>query len=349
MRIIHREFLPSQTMSVHASTIEIWNEHPVFAWFGGMREGAPDTSIYVYNLNGEKETLKLGNKDTIPRWNPILVNLGKNIILFEKVGIFCDRWQTFIHDITNWDTNVTSKEIRLKQKILPAGLNGPVKSRPFIKDDKMYCGSSVETIYDWTSYIEEYTIYRDKGLIFDGRSQPLTEPRKVVFSNPRSGKTERSLGIIQPTIWEEPNGNLAAFFRSSRGLGSIYYSHTYGENGMWSSPVSTNMANPNSAVDVATCEGDLYLVWNPDVHWRFPLVVSKLKKTHGVGNGGGVGFVTVETLTIRDDLNDQNFMDKGCNTPELSYPYMIEHNGQLHISYTYGRSKIEYCIISLDD
>ena len=255
---------------------------------------------------------------------------------------FCDRWQTFIHDITHWDTNLTHKEVRLKRQILPAGLNGPVKSRPIVRDDYLYCGSSVETIYDWTSYIEEFEIL-DGKLYFEGRSSPLAEPKKLVYSNPRSGKTEHSLGIIQPALWAEGDG-LHAFFRSSRGLGCIYYSEE-GTVNSWSKPAPTNLPNPNSGVDVATYNDDLYLVWNPDISWRFPLVVSKIEKRRGTD---GVEFEQIESLTIRDDLNDQNFMEKGCNTPELSYPYMIEHDGQLHITYTYGRSKIEYVVVDLD-
>jgi len=338
MEIIHREFLPSDTRSVHASTIEIWNGHPVLAWFGGSREGEGDVSIYIYNLNNKKDIIKLGDTDVVPRWNPILVNLGEKIILFEKVGVFCDRWATFIHDITNWDSNTTQKEIRHNQIVLPAGLNGPVKSRPLIKDGIMYCGSSFETIYDWTSYIEEYEI--DNGqLIFKNRSKPLIEKEKIIYSNHRSGKTERSLGIIQPTLWSQDD-KLYAFFRSSNGLNTIYFSEYLRSE--WSNPIATNFPNPNSAVDVATCNGDLYLAWNPNPHDRFPLMVSKIRR-----KGKSSAFEVEDEICISNDLDYDNFYKKGCNSPELSYPYLTENDGKLHLTYTWGRKLIEHCVIKV--
>ena len=347
MEITHREFLPSATKSVHASTIEIWKDHPVFSWFGGSREGAPDVGIYLYNLDGNGGIIQIGNNDAMPRWNPILVNLGDRIILFEKAGIFCDRWQTFIHNITNWENDITPKDIYKTRVVLPAGLNGPVKSRPIVKDNRMYCGSSVETPYDWVSYIEEYVI--DLDIIFDKRSYPLYV-RKETYTDEYSGRTGKTLGVIQPTLWEY-NGKLSAFFRSSKGLGTIYYS-TRHDDGNWSFPCSTNLPNPNSAVDVATHNGFLYLVWNPDASKRTPLVLSRFKLPFP-SLDGFPDLVNInalepeETITISDDLNVDNFAKKSCNSPELSYPYIIEYNGQLHLTYTYGRSKIEYVVVSI--
>ena len=341
MKIIHREILPSNTKSVHASTIEIWNDHPVFSWFGGSREGAPDVNIHLYNLNDKKETIIIGQREAMPRWNPILVNINEELILFEKAGVFCDRWQTFIHNVTDWDENTTPKEIEAKKLVLPAGLNGPVKSRPVIKLGTMYCGSSVETPYDWTSYIEEFQV-GDSSVNFDKRSKPLNVPRKVLYSNPFNGETRRSLGVIQPTLWFDGD-KLCAFFRSSGGLNSVYFSERVQNGGeeWWTQPVPTNLPNPNSAVDVATYNGRLFMIWNPSKTDRFPLVVSEIKRT------GDAEFKTLDNIVVQDNLTRENFINKGCNSPELSYPYMIENNGKLHITYTYGRSKINYCIVQI--
>ena len=67
MKIIERNFLPQFTSSSHASTVVMWKEHPVFAWFGGVREGDGSVAIYIYNLHGKGETIVLGNKDSVPR------------------------------------------------------------------------------------------------------------------------------------------------------------------------------------------------------------------------------------------------------------------------------------------
>ena len=47
MEIISREFLNTETRTCHASTIEFHKNHPVFAWFGGTKEGLPDSTIYI--------------------------------------------------------------------------------------------------------------------------------------------------------------------------------------------------------------------------------------------------------------------------------------------------------------
>lgn len=345
MKIEHREKLKVSTKSVHAATIEIWDNHPVFSWFGGTREGSQDTCIYLHNLKNKQETITIGFDDVIPRWNPILVNIGSDLLLFEKAGFFCDRWQTFIHNVSKWDEGITKKEIYQNRKVLPAGLNGPVKSRPLIKGNRMYCGSSFETLYDWSSYIEEYII-EGSDIIFDVRSNPIIEPIKKTYSNHRSGRTETSLGLIQPTLCEL-NGYMFALMRSSGGLERIYYvSRQMGLDWeYWDSAIKTNLPNPNSAVDVVSYDGSIYLIWNPDERNRFPLVLSKIKMKNRLKSE--VEFEIEDSILISDELNDQNFIEKGCISPELSYPYMVENDGNLHIVYTRGRNSIEYCIVKL--
>lgn len=350
MKIIHKEFLPTQTNSVHASCVEIWNGNPVFSWFGGSREGNGDVSIFVYNLNNEKEKFVLGNADNVPRWNPILVNLNDKLILFEKAGIFCDRWQTFVHDISEWDNDLKVSEIRQAQQVLEAGLNGPVKSRPLIKDNRLICGSSVETFFNWSSYIEEYTIGsktyhsgEDKDIIhFYSRSEPLSVD---YVDRPMSG----SYGLIQPTLWDY-NDKLFCFFRSSRGLNRIYFSESSDWNSesevKWSKPIPTNLENPNSAVDVATNEDSLFLLYNPDSSSRYPLVLSKFNLKSFL-DSDKQNLEADETIVISDDLNSNNFQKHSCMSPELSYPYMILSENKLHMTYTYGRSKIEYVVVEI--
>ena len=48
-------------------------------------------------------------------------------------------------------------------------------------------------------------------------------------------------------------------------------------------------------------------------------------------------------LIIKDEVTEKNpFI-----SPELSYPYMVEQEGKLHLVYTYGRTRIEYIVIEL--
>ncbi len=323
MKIEERRFLNVNTKSCHAATMAFYKGQPVFSWFGGSREGDPDCSIYL-QYNGK--VLSLAN-DGLPKWNPILFPYNDKLFLFIKSGVFCDRWQTFIMDISNlFDSGKISGV-----SMLPAGLNGPVKTKPIVKNGIIYCGSSVETSYDWSSYIESY-IYDDSSssLIFANRTSPLTVPKKVYKDV--IGMDKVSLGIIQPSLWVDKNGNMNAFFRSSRGLGSIYYSCSKDEaHEIWSQPSPTKFDNPNSGVDTVYMNNSLYLVYNPSKETRVPLVISKIEDQL---------FEEIDTLVVEKEFKVL------VNTQELSYPYMVGNDGMLHLVYTLGRSKIEYVVIS---
>jgi predicted neuraminidase len=348
MKIVDRRFLSTPTPSVHAATIAFYKDHPVFSWFGGSREGSPDVAIYLHNLNNDEQNIVLGDKDAIPRWNPILVPIKDKLILFEKAGTFCDRWQTFVHDISNWTNDVTRKEIADSVYVLPAGLNGPVKSCPIVSEDVIVCGSSVETMYDWTSYIESYEVNSEmpNHLMLLDRSEPLAIDEKKTYQDAFSGKTGKTLGIIQPTLWltegnDDYDGDiLHAFFRSSRGLGKIYYARRYFENEVWDIPRPTNLDNPNSAVDVVYHKNKLYLVHNPDSMNRSPLVVSEINLNY---DGESAKCDIVNQIMITEKVDEKIPL----NSFELSYPYMIEHDNKLHLVYTYGRSRIEYVTIEI--
>jgi len=340
MKIIEQRFLDKSTRSVHASTIEFWNDHPVFSWFGGSREGAGDVAIFINNLNGEGRTISIGAMDMMPRWNPILFSNNGKLWLFEKAGQFCDRWQTYIHDITDWNETIKESEIRSKAQILPAGLNGPVKTKPISVykdgDEHILCGSSVETFGDWTSYIEAYKIIDGKWE-FAYRSNPIFVKDKVAYRN-HMGRVSNSLGIIQPALWINEDG-VNSFFRSSSGLSNVYYSKS--ETGeKVSDPIETNFLNPNSGVDVVNVNDRLFLVYNPSNEIRNPLVVDEIKfKCNG-------SWDVLDRVVVRESIDERHV--GACFSQELSYPYMVENEGKLHLVYTYGRSEIEYCTINID-
>lgn len=339
MKIIDRKFLPKTTDSVHAATIEWWNDHFVYAWFGGSREGNPDVGIYIHNLNNDGKTIAIGVNDNYPRWNPILFSHKGRLYLFEKIGTFCDRWQTFIHDITNWNESVTNTNYLRSSQVLPSGLNGPVKLRPVVcnKNGKetILCGSACETFADWTSYVESYTIDNGKWN-YVSRSNPISVKDKIVYEDKFSGVKKLSLGIIQPSIWREGNA-YKAFFRSSWGLGKVYYSEMLNKSdSVWSEPVPTNIPNNNSGVAACYLKNNLYLAFNNSDTFRFPLELRKIKQ---VGKG----------LFDIDSGSDIVLIgDKTDTISEFSYPYLIDHGKNLHLVYTYGRKKIEHVIVATE-
>lgn len=319
MEIKHREFLKSFTTTCHASTMAFYKGKPIYAWFGGSREGMPDCSIYI---QGFGKTYDIGRQDQLPRWNPILYQYKSKLFLFVKVGVFCDRWQTLIYDISKIDKECFDIN-KVNPYVLPSGLNGPVKTKPIIHNNKICCGSSFETIMDWTSYIEEYEV-KDSKFVFLDRSKPLIVPKQVYKDY--YGNSRMANGIIQPALWVDKYNVLHSFFRSSHGLNKIYYSNS--KEGVWADPIPTNFENPNSGVDVVYTQDKLFLAYNPYSSSRIPLVVAELDDQFNVK----------ETLVVRDGIDEKDV----TYSIELSYPYLIENNGSLCLTYTYGRSKIEY-------
>jgi predicted neuraminidase len=342
MKILERRFLPIKTKTVHAASIEFFNDHPVFSWFGGTREGNGDVRIFIYNLNDDGETITIGSEDNVPRWNPVLFAFNNKLLLFEKAGMFCDRWNSYIHDITNWTSDITNKEILNTATILPAGLNGPVKTSPLIVDNNIYCGSSVETACDWSSYIESYK-YNNGHFSYSGRSNPLFLKNKQVYQD-FNGITRTSLGVIQPTLWLDKNNKMKCLMRSSRNLGKIYYSKKLELNNpyenIWTDPIPTNLPNPNSGIDTIYIGDKLYIVYNPSETNRYPLVVSRVEQV-----GDTNEFIVKDTLMIKDEVVEKSpFISQ-----ELSYPYCcIGENGNINCVYTYGRVCIEHVVISVE-
>jgi predicted neuraminidase len=343
MEIISREYLKTFTPFVHAATIEFFKENPVFAWFGGEREGSSDCSIFLFNLKGKEDLIIIGNRDMVPRWNPILFAHKNKLLLFEKSGLFCDRWTTFIHDVTDWDKSISIKEIDETAQILPAGLNGPVKTRPLYCQEKdlLICGSSVETIYDWTSYIEEYKITSSSKLNFIGRSNPINISNKNIYIDPLSGRTLTTKGVIQPAIWfDSKSSKINALLRYSGNKPYLHFSTgEIGEN--WSNPVPTNIANPNSSVSIATVGDRIFLAYNPSSTHRSPLCVSEIELVDATSHNAR--FNIKDTMIISDKVD----LNLPMNTGELSYPYLVENNKNLHLVYTVGRIRLEYVVIKI--
>lgn len=330
MKILDRRFLPKSSLSVHASTITMFNGHPVFAWFEGLREGDTSVFIRILNLCGQEDSILIGEKDGVPRWNPILFTFGESIYLFSKSGFFCDRWQTHFYNITKWSKETSSREIAVSSSFLPAGLNACVKTKPIFVDGNMFCGSSVETQIDWASYVESYVI-ENSTLKYRFRSNPISLQVKKPYSHPYNGATSYSQGLIQPSLWHD-GGIMHALMRSSYGLGKIYYSKSEAPYNDWDIPTPIDIPNPNSSVDTVYMNGRLFLVCNPVETGRLPLSLVELDNN----------MKPIQSINITTELQGNNISN------EASYPYMIGHDGKLHLTYTYGRSQIEYCVIDVD-
>jgi len=324
VQIVDRKFLNVETPTCHASSIVFFKNEPIYTWFGGIREGLSDSTVYIQFRN---KVIAIVYKQ-LAQWNPILFSYKKELFLFIKVGKFCDSWQTFIYNISNIfeeDFDLFS----IDPQILPAGLNGPTKSKPIIDDRSIYCGSSTETFCNWTSTIEVYKIENGQFAI-DYRTLPLTV-ENIMYQD-IYGRDKLTSGIIQPSLWVSKIKSkkvFHAFFRSSRGLGKIYHSFwdSREDKMEWSKPQATKLPNPNSGIDTVFYDGRLFLVYNPSEKCRYPLVIHELN----------------EEFEVKDELiiTEKIGINEKVHSNELSYPYMIEHGGKLYLTYTYGRTQIE--------
>jgi len=171
-------------------------------------------------------------------------------------------------------------------------------------------------------------------LKFIHRTLPLVAPKKLYTKG--FGRQAQSAGIIQPSLWIDDNRKIHAFFRSSVGLDKLYYSSSdlmkdeKDLHFVWSDPEPIeHLENPNSGVDTIFYDGRLFLIYNPDPISRNPLTLAELDHKDG--------FKIKDEIIITDNVP----LDEPTHSKELSYPYMIEKDGIITLTYTYGRSKIE--------
>ena len=133
--------------------------------------------------------------------------------------------------------------------------------------------------------------------------------------------------MIQPTLWEDKDGNIHAMFRTKAGW--IYRTDSTDGGYTWCEAYQTKLMNNNSGIDcVMTDNGWLWIVYTPvgmEVRNRLVLSVSK-------DNGE-----TWEDVTV---------LEQSANLfAEYSYPAIIEEGNNLYITYTYNRRTIKYAFI----
>jgi predicted neuraminidase len=315
MKLIKTKDLKTPTQSAHAATVVYWKGTPVYAWFGGSKEGAPDVRIYI---KYRQAIIPLGLRGVqMAAWNPILTVVEGRLFLFFKLGIFCDQWQTFIIELVEEAGKISTGT----STVCPAGVHGPVKTAPIVEGNKVICGSSVETHFRWTSYIEELALTGDE---WSYKTLP-----------PIALKGDKDLkGLIQPTLWRRDDGKLCALMRSCRESPFAWYAEE-SDDGWTAAEAAHAIRNPNSGLDVVKhSNGKLYLISNPSSTLRTPLAIVELDGLNPVG-----GSVIIDSAAT-------GYLEAG--TREVSYPYAIEApNGDIIVAYTYRRKTIKVARIAV--
>lgn len=307
-------FQEAPFQSCHASTLAEANSGLIAAWFGGTHEKHQDVEIWLSRKEKERWSDPVSvangivNDKRYPCWNPVLFYSPQGILyLFYKVGPSPSEWWGMVKT-SNDEGKSWSEGNRL-----PAGILGPIKNKPIlISESQILCPSSTE--HDgWKVHMEKYDLIRD------------------IWHEPVKVHPESACNVIQPTIFNCPDGLLMALCRSQEGYVIRSSSDDLGDT--WTLFKETILPNPNSGIDGVTLkDGRHLLVYNhsgiPKGEWggnRFPLNVAL----------SGDGQQWHASLILENEAG------------EYSYPAVIQtRDGKVHILYTWKRIKIKHVVLN---
>ena len=298
----------------HASTVvKMPDGNLMSAFFAGTAEGNADVRIWYSIHDGENwgEPKQMASSDPVAHWNPVLINYGDYVRLYYKVGMEIPNWVTKYTD--SYDCGKTWTEPKELVVGDTSGGRGPVKNKVLITSDGRIIAPASSEQGEWKAFFD---ISEDGG-----KTWTRTD---FVVAKDDNGKT---VGMIQPTLWEDKDGNIHAMFRTKSGW--IYRSDSTDGGYTWCDAYQTELMNNNSGIDcVMTDNGWLWLVHTPagmKVRNRLILSVSK---------DNGETWEDVTTLEYSVNL-----------FAEYSYPAIIEDGNKLYITYTYNRKTIKYAFV----
>ncbi len=319
--------------SCHASTIvELTDGDLLAAWFGGSAEGNPDVAIWGARRTaaGWSEPRELVREPDIPSYNPVLFYTADRLLwLYYKFGTHPTSWTA--GRLWSDDDGQTWSEV----EHLPAGLYGPVRTKPLVlADGTIVSGTSVESYRSWACWIERST---DQGATWT-KSGPITVPARLGRADaaghappavPGSSEWSRTDGIIQPSIVWLGGNHLRLYARSTARTGKICIADSSDGGVTWTQARPIDLPNPNSGIDaLALRDGRVVLIYNHTDSGRSPLNLA----------------------VSRDGEDFRMFRVLEDEPGEYSYPAIIQgREGELHITYTWNRTRIRYRRIPLSE
>lgn len=318
LKLIKKEFIfddPIPVPECHSSTIlRLENGNLLAAWFGGVREGDMDTLIWTSLCEDGvwSAPRPVAPELYVQHWNPVLFQQKDGtILLFYKLGAPISDWHTRIVSSTDG-----GKTWSLPREMVPgdrSGGRGPVKNKALrLSSGRVLAPGSVEHL-PWRCFVD---LSDDDGETW----------RKVPIDVGAPHANE--ICVIQPTLWESPNGHVHALMRSNAGKVFRSDSTDYGET--WSAAMPTAIPNNNSGIDCVRMDsGTIVLAYNPiDVNWgiRYPLSIA-------VSHDNG------ETFEKVMDIETDPCVSGWC------YPAVIAHEDEVHLTYTWDRKKIAHCVL----
>ncbi|MEV0329693.1 sialidase family protein [Micromonospora echinospora] len=306
----------------------------VVAWFAGDHEGAANSRIHLATGAGAQwSDPVVVSGDLAPCWNPVLhPRVDGDLLLYFKVGATIGAWRTWL--VRSGDGGRTWSAPR---PLVDGGEGGrgPVRVPPLrLPSGRLLAGASTETWGErprWDAFVD---ISDDDGLTW--RRTPDV---------PLDHDTFPGAGIIQPTLWATPDGEVRLLARSTSGR--LVASASTDEGETWSPGVPSAVPNNNSGVSASADGRTVHLAHNPTTgDWasRAPLVVS-------VSTDDGdtwQPWLTLEESTGAADREDYRPADSGVLTTgvnEFSYPCLVRTPDGLAVTYTWQRRGIVLALL----
>jgi len=322
-----QEFInPDQeTKRVHVASIcELPDERFVACWYGGSREGAKDTAIYLAVRNkgasSSWSTPRIAvDRDSASRelrryvkkvGNPVLFTDSRHRLWLIYVTIAVGGWSGSSLNVKVSDDGGTHWTSSTRLTLSPFfNVSELVRNNPLRMSD----GSLAVPLYhECLGKFPEILWIKaeDRGFGF----------RKTRITGGHS--------FIQPSIVVRDPFRAAAFFRSCSEEKYLGMAATTDAGATWSEPRYVNAPNPDAGINAIALSGNrILLAFNDSRRRRNNLQLA-------LSSDGGATWQRVARIEE----------SKG---EEFSYPYMIrDTHSQIHLVYTWKRRRIKHVVFN---
>jgi len=317
MRVLARDFLFAEPPFPFAHTPTLFEVAPgrlIAGAIGGPAARDPANAVWIVHHDGRRWGRPVKVTDwPVACWNPVLTRNPRDgeLLLFYKVGLSPQVWTGALARSTDEGRSWSPPEI------LPAGLTGPVRSKPLaLEDGALLCGDSVESWEAWSCWVN---LTPDGGRTWS-RFGPIVYP----------GQPH---GLIQPTLfWSDAARTmLRMLMRPTEKIGRVCQSQSTDLGRTWSPARATELPNPNSAIDaVRLRDGRIALVHNDTTSGRERLALN-------LSADGGLSWA--RALVLEEEPGE-----------EFSYPAVIEDAaGRLQVLYTWKKRNIGHVTVAAGD